>query len=233
MTIIAARMGKPCHFRAVDLYLLPGLGADGRLFDRLDLSGHAPQRIDWPAMPEGSSLNDYASALASRVDASRAHALIGVSMGGMVAQELALLTKPKRTVIISSWKGPQEMPMPLRLLRGTHPERLLTPAFVKRTLPFVRWQMGLEDADDERLFDAFIHDTAIEQLRVQIAAVLAWEGPKRPVPSLSRIHGDADRLMPIGHIEDAEVIHGGGHFMVYNRAGDVSKALRKVLQAGG
>ncbi len=184
-------------------------------------------------MPEGSSLNHYASALAGRVDASRAHALIGVSMGGMVAQELALLTKPKRTVIISSWKGPQEMPTPLRLLRGTHPERLLTPAFLKRLLPVVRWQMGLEDADDERLFDAFTRDTAIEQLRVQIAAVLAWEGPERPVPSLSRIHGDHDRLMPIGHIEDAEVIHGGGHFMVYNRAREVSVVLRKALHGGG
>lgn len=233
MTIIAARMGEGCQFRAVDLYLLPGLGADGRLFDRLDFSGHETRRIDWPAMPEGSSLKDYASALADRVDASREHGIIGVSMGGMVAQELALMTKAQRTVIISSWKGPQEMPMPLRLMRGTHPERLLTPAFMKRLLPVVRWQMGLEDADDERLFDDFVRSTPLAQVRIQIAAVLDWEGPESPAPGLMHIHGDHDRLMPIGHIKGAEVINGGGHFMVYNRAREVSMALRKALHGGG
>lgn len=229
MTIIAARVGKAYHFRVVDFYLLPGLGADGRLFSRLDLSGHTPHRIDWPAMPEGSSLNDYAMALAGRVDASREHAIIGVSMGGMVAQEMAQLTKPRHTVIISSWKGPQEMPMPLRLMRGTHPERLLTPAFMKRLLPVVRWQMGLENDDDTRLFGDFVHSTPVAQLRVQIGAVLGWEGPESPVPGLVHVHGDCDRLMPIGHIAEPLVIPGGGHFMVYNRAGEVSLVLRKVL----
>lgn len=232
MTIIAARMGKASHFRVVDLYLLPGLGADGRLFSRLDLSGHTPHRIDWPAMPEGSSLNEYAAALAGRVDASRAHALIGVSMGGMVAQEMALLTKPRHTVIISSWKGPQEMPMPLRLMRGTHPERLLTPAFMKRLLPVVRWQMGLENDDDTRLFDDFVSSTPLAQVRIQIAAVLGWEGPFALVPGLAHIHGDHDRLMPIGHIADPVVVRGGGHFMVYNRPTEIGELLRRIIGTG-
>lgn len=220
------------RFGAVDLYLFPGLGADGRLFSRLDLGGHVPHRIDWPAMPEGSSLKDYAAALRNRIDASREHAIIGVSMGGMVAQEMALLTKPRRTVIISSWKGPQEMPMHLRFARGTHPERLLTPAFMKHLLPVVRWQMGLEDEDDTRLFDDFVRATPLAQVRIQIAAVLGWEGPETVVPDLVHIHGNHDRLMPIGHITDPVVIPGGGHFMVYNRAAPVTVQLRRFIGKG-
>ena len=103
----------------MDVYLIPGLGADHRLFGKLELPGHAVHPLDWPEMPSGSSLADFAKALAPDVDASKPHALIGVSMGGMVAQELAALTKPEKVVVISSWKGPKEMPAAIKVLRGT------------------------------------------------------------------------------------------------------------------
>ena len=213
------------------LYLLPGLGADGRLFTKLALPGHEKHALDWPQMPDGSTLRDYAEVLARRVDATKPHALIGVSMGGMVAQEMASITKPARTVIISSWKGPHEMPMHLRLLRGMHAEKLLTPAFMKRVMPVVRYQMGLETPEDIALFDAFTAAMPLAQLRIQIAAVLGWEGPVQPVKGLAHIHGDHDRLMPFGSIKGAEVIRGGGHFMVFNRAPAVSSAVKKQLSS--
>lgn len=213
------------------LYLLPGLGADGRLYDRIDFGQRTAHRIDWPAMPEGSSLRDYAEVVARRVDTSQPHTLIGVSLGGMVAQEMASITKPARTIIISSWKGPHEMPVPIRLLRGTHAEKLVTPAFMKHGLQIMRWQMGLETAEDTALFDAFITATPLEQVRVQIAAVLGWEGPSSPVTGLVHIHGDHDRLMPIAPIEESIVIGGGGHFMVFNRAAEVGSAIRNALSS--
>jgi surfactin synthase thioesterase subunit len=213
----------------MDLYLLPGLGADGRLFGKLGLPGHTTHPFSWPRMPEGSTLRDHARALAGPVDATKPHALIGVSMGGMVALEMAAITRPLGTILISSWKGPQEMPLSIRMLRGTHPERLLTPAAFKRLLPVVRWQMGLETPEDHALFEAFVACSPLDRLRVQIAAVLGWEGPSAMPTHLVHIHGDADRLMPIANIRDPVVVQGGGHFMVYNRAEMVSHVVMKAL----
>ena len=110
-----------CRTVHMHIYLIPGLGADSRLFDKLDLSGHTVHRLEWPRMPEGSSLRAYANELAKRIDASTAHVLIGVSMGGMVAQELALITSPVRTIIISSWKGRSEMPWNIKACFRYHP----------------------------------------------------------------------------------------------------------------
>jgi len=213
----------------MDLYLIPGLGADHRLFGNLDLSGHAVHYLDWPAMPAGSTMSDYAAALALQVDTTRPHLLIGVSMGGMVAQELAALTKPLKVIIISSWKGPQEMPRQIRILRGTHPERMLSPMILKQTLPIARWQMGIESPEDIALFDQLITVHDIDQLKGQINACVSWGGPAEPVQHLVHIHGDRDRLMPIANVKDARIVTGGSHFMVFNKAQEVGELVRSEI----
>lgn len=213
----------------MDIHLIPGLGADHRIFDRLLMD--APHRIahDWPIMPEGSSLVDFAKKLALKVDSSRPHVLIGMSMGGMVVQEMAAITKPSAVAIISSWKGPAEMPIHIRTLRGTHPERVLTKAMLLRILPVIRWQMGVEDTDAVELLESFALATNLDRLKIQVSAVLDWEGPSHPFPGLIHIHGDHDRLMPLASITDAHVVKGGTHFMVYQKGSEVERVLRDAI----
>lgn len=214
----------------MDVFLIPGLGADHRLFARLELPGHRVVAFDWPEMPKGSTLSDFAAVLAAQVDKDRPHALVGVSMGGMVAQEMAALTAPRRVVIISSWKGPHEMPRPIKVLRGTHPERVLTRAFIQRTRPFLHWQMGTTTPEATQLFDTLLLVHTPEQLRVQVDAALNWNGPSEPVKGLVHIHGDADHLMPLASIKGAQVVKGGGHFMVFTHAGAVAPLVQRALQ---
>ncbi len=213
----------------MDIHLVPGLGADHRIFDRLLVD--APHRYahDWPIMPEGSSLVDFAKRLAQQIDSSRPHILIGMSMGGMVVQEMAAFTKPVAVAIISSWKGPNEMPLPIRTLRGTHPERVLTKAMLLRIMPVIRWQMGVEHTDAMELLESFALATTLDRLKIQVAAVLDWEGPSQPLPNLVHIHGDNDRLMPLGSITGALVVKGGSHFMVYQKSAEVERILRETM----
>lgn len=214
----------------MDIYLLPGLGADRRLFGKLDTGAHQLHYIDWPEMPGGSTLADYAQKLSPLVDASRPHVLIGVSMGGMVAQEMAAMTAPRAVVIISSWKGPDEMPRPLRMMRGVHPERSLSSTLIKHTLPLIHWQMGVEAPEDVALFDELVAVHSVEQLKTQINACIQWNGPAAPVEGLVHIHGDHDRLMPIALVKNAVVIPEGTHFMVYSKAKEVGDAVKAALR---
>ena len=213
----------------MDAYLIPGMGADHRLFARLKLDDVSVHHLDHPALPRGSTLKDYAAAQALRIDTTRPHVLVGVSMGGMVAQELAAITGPALVILISSWKGPDEMPWSIRLLRGTHPERVLSRAVIDRSLPVVRWEMGVTRPEDATLFDALVKSCPVEDLKTQINACLTWSGPERRVDQLVHIHGDKDRLMPIGSIKDPVVISGGTHFMVFNKAGEVARAVNDAL----
>lgn len=215
----------------MDIHLIPGLGADHRIFDKLLVDVPNRYAHDWPIMATGSSLRHYAEAIAERIDAKRPHVLIGMSMGGMVVQEMASITKPKHVVIISSWKGPQEMPLPIRSLRGTHPERVLTKEVLRRLMPMIRWQMGASGKEESALLDSFMAANTIELLKVQVSAVLDWKGPAAAVEGLLHIHGDQDRLMPLVSIHDAEVVPGGTHFMVYSKAEEVQAIILDHLHS--
>lgn len=215
---------------AMRLYCLPGLGADHRIYERCDFGTVPITWLDWPEMPMGSTLADYARVLAPIVDGSREHVLIGTSMGGMVAQELAVLTQPRLTVIISSWKGPEERPWLLALLGRLRAERLVNRFFMRHFVPTVRlmrWKLGMESEAAQRHVQLMMDRWSPAQLRVMIHACLTWKGVN--ARNVSHVHGDRDALMPVKLIHDARSIAGGTHLMVYTKAQEVSAAVRSIL----
>jgi pimeloyl-ACP methyl ester carboxylesterase len=213
------------------LYCLPGLGVDHRLFDRCDLGTAEVVKLDWPVMPRGSSLADYAAALAARVNKREPHVLLGVSMGGMVAQEMAAITGPRKVIIVSSWKGPWEMPPLIRWLRPFRPEMLLTEWIMRRCVPVIRLmraKLGMETVEATRHIQMMLDRWSAEQIRVMVRAVLSWPGAE--VKDLVHIHGDRDALMPLKFIRDPIIVRGGTHIMVYTLANEVSAAVRAALK---
>jgi pimeloyl-ACP methyl ester carboxylesterase len=212
------------------IYSIPGVAADPRIFRNLRLPVHELRHLELPLMEEDDTIRDQAMALRSSISEDVPHMILGMSMGGMIAQELASITSPHRVVIISSWKGPEEMPAPLKTMRGTHPERVLSEKLIDRILPFLFWQMGAESEDDRELIRSFVHTTPVEQIKRQIDASLNWDGPASPVKDLLHIHGDNDHLMPIGEIKDPIPVKEGGHIMVYNKAAEVSRAILDHLR---
>lgn len=209
------------------LYLLPGIGCDHRLYERLELEGLDTVLLDWPEFAPGCTLQDIALALRPQVDASRPHILVGVSMGGMVAQELAVLTGPEKVVLISSWTGPQEWPLFVRLNARLRPLWTINRFSLWATWPFKRMLGRRDRAIDRLLYDMAVEQTAAK-IRRGVGAILAWPGSRWTGP-LTRIHGDRDLVIPLRFQVDHRIT-GGTHIMVVTRAAEVSAALRAVLK---
>ncbi len=208
--------------------MLPGLGTDRRLFSRIDLEGLPVRFLDWPAYKAGCALSDIAHMLREQVDADRPHIIAGVSMGGMVAQELAALTQPEKVVLISSWKGPHEWTWTAKLGAMLHVQHVITDATLRATWPVKRFLVGKGDPEiDQLLFDMACEEGG-DKFRYGLNAIFRWKGSPWTGP-LVRIHGEADLVTPLRFPVD-HLIAGGGHSMIINNPRAVGKAFRTVIQ---
>ncbi len=211
------------------LYLLPGIGCDARLFSRLELHGLGVKVLEWPPFAKGCTLHELAAEMSREVDASRPHVLAGVSMGGMVAQELAVITKPEMVVLISTWTGPREWPQYVRWAGRLHLWNLVRTRSMRMAWP-LKQMLGPRPKE----IDALLWDMAVSQgadkIRNGLEAVLRWKGSPWPGP-VYRIHGDNDHVIPLRFPVD-HVVKGGEHIMVLTKAVEVAGAIGEAMRRG-
>lgn len=210
------------------IYLLPGIGTDQRLFDRIDLKGLKTVVLNWPPFPKGCTLPSIAKVLAEQVDKDEPHILVGVSMGGMVAQELAAITKPVKVILVSSWTGPQERPAHLNVAK-----KLALPNLINRFTMWATWPvkrvLGDRDRETDKLLYRMACDESATKIRHGAKAIMRWQGSPWKGPVV-RIHGDKDVVTPLRFPVD-HVVKGGPHIMVLTRPDEVSALIRKAINA--
>src|SRR5216684_3457434 len=85
------------------VYLLPGIGVDHRIFTYLRLpDGFEPVHIPWEQALPGDTLSDYAHRLIEKYISEGPFVLLGLSLGGIVAAEMAKKCSPACTILIGS-----------------------------------------------------------------------------------------------------------------------------------
>ncbi len=77
----------------INVYCLPGQGADRHLFDSLQLGpGYRLQFIEYGTPQRGIDMATFAQSLLVHLDTTAPFVLLGTSLGGMLSCELAEIT---------------------------------------------------------------------------------------------------------------------------------------------
>lgn len=209
------------------MYLLPGMGADQRLFSRLTLDGFESQAIRWTAPGKHDGLEDYARKLLPQISAPADSALLGVSMGGMLAIELGKLVPFKKIVLVSSAKTFHELPFYIRKLGKAGWHRKITAERLVRlrklAAPFMNW-LGAE----YRLSGQMIREADPGFLNWCLEAVLQWDNEVVP-PGVAHIHGTADLLLPSRYVSGYIPVKKGSHLMIHQKANEINKLVLQLL----
>ncbi|MEM7657510.1 MAG: hypothetical protein AAF399_15355 [Bacteroidota bacterium] len=79
---------------------------------------------------------------------------------------------------------------------------------------------GTKGTNEAQFLRQIIVDTDPMFLKWAIRAIIRWQGG-HDLPMLRHLHGDRDRLFPLKAMEDANVLSGGTHWMIYQRGEEV------------
>lgn len=212
------------------VYLIPGVGANDKIFQNLELPGYEIVHLKWPRHKKNEPIETYVKKLLPQIKNDTQPILIGQSFGGIVAIELSKLIKTHRVVIISSIKTYHERPLKLLFLNSVKFHRLVPGKVVIQFRFWMNWLLGKLTSHDLEMIEDMLQEVDIEFNEWAVDQVIHWKNEEIPA-NLIHIHGTHDRIFPNFYISDAIRIKGGTHFMIVNRANEISKILRKELNS--
>ncbi len=213
------------------VYFISGQAADETLFENLTLPSHFTiKHVHWIEPLKKEPFTDYVKRLAQQINANEDFALIGVSLGGMVAVELNKILQPKITIIISSIATKYERPPFFKSLNFLKLQKIVPGRFYKWYNPFINWYFGVETEREKELLHEYMKNTTINYMQWATNEVLSWKNEKRPA-NLVQIQGTSDKIFPSQFTHADIKIKNGTHLMVHNRAGEISRILTEKLEA--
>lgn len=214
------------QFEEMKLYMIGGLGADERVFKFLKLNFES-QIINWIEPKPKEKLKEYSNRLLNQIDQDEEFGILGVSFGGIVAIEISKLIKPKKLILISSVETSTQLPRSYIALGKSQILKLIPNQLIKPPKPLLSFLFG---ARNKHLLKQIIKDTKPEFIRWALNAIINWSNEKTPIEAI-RIHGTKDKLIPLKG--EAIEVKEGGHFMIVDKAEEISKLVNEQMKYAG
>lgn len=214
----------------MNIYLFCGLGADERLFQKLKpIQGYTYVPVPFVLPASANTLSEYASLMISAHNFQSPCIFAGVSIGGMIAQEVAQIIKPEKLILISTIQFRHEKPSLFKWVNNGFIKALLSKP-VLEIIAAVGDKFTIKSPEGRELFYAMLRDSSPSFMKFGAGVVMDWVPPKANVPVI-RIHGTADRVFPLSRIDnkDCKLIDGGNHFMIYERGEEIGEVLANAI----
>jgi len=207
----------------VKIYCFSGLGADERVFDFLEIdSNYELVPVKWIDPLLNESIEDYSLRISKNIMDENPFGILGVSFGGLVAQEVSKVLNSKFTFVISSISKPSEIPFLLRFIPNIFFKILPKKFFC---LPHFMANFFFS-ANNKKLLSQILRDANPNFTKWALIAFKKWKS-QNILLNVFFISGSKDRL--IKPVKGAVNIPNGGHFMIVDSAGEVSSRINDLL----
>ncbi len=207
-------------------YFIPGLISDYRAFKYLrdEMKIQKYRFLHWITPQRRESLRSYANRLSAQIAPRDKPAFIGVSLGGLIAIELASIYQDAPLALIASVKCKKEVPPYYQWFKNAYLESWVPIRFIQQLLVKLKPPKSHASQDHFELFREMLFETNPIFMRWALSIIANWE-QKHPPKHYVHVHGTIDRLFPIKYISGHHTIEGGQHFMLVDKAKEIAKVL--------
>jgi pimeloyl-ACP methyl ester carboxylesterase len=211
------------------IFLIPGLGADERIYQHINLKGHRLINVNWIEPEKKDTLSTYAQKLIDHYAITPQSIVIGNSLGGMLTIEIAKKIELKKAVLISSIKTADEAPTSFKWYSYV-PLYLLIPKKWLTSMEFLILEvMGKMSKGHQELFLGMLKNTSPSFIKWALGAILHWDNQIIP-KNVYHISGDKDKIFPYQRIKNATIVKGGTHIMILSKAKQINTWLKETLE---
>lgn len=208
------------------IYGIGGLGADQRVFKYLKLNGTFIF-LDWLIPDSNECIQDYAERFSSEIDQKDDFVLLGVSFGGLIAVEMCKFVKPALVILVSSAEVRSEL-HPVAVLMGNLGFMSSVPSVFMKPPTFIIKE--LFGAKNKKLLRDILHDTDSNFVKWALIELMRWKNQCFLETKVLKIIGSKDLLFPPSRAINSISLPGGGHFMVVDRADEISAIINEELE---
>ncbi len=201
----------------IHVYFMPGMAASPKIFENIQLPENQFKMhfLEWLIPEKNEALSDYAIRMAKNIEHDNI-ALIGVSFGGVLVQEMSNHLNLKRLIIISSVSSKHELPKRMKIARKTKAYSLAPTSLASQIDTFAKYAFGANVKKRIELYRKYLSVNDKRYLDWAIKNMVCWNQDK-PIPNAIHIHGDKDMVFPCSHIHNCIKIKGGTHIMIINK----------------
>ena len=210
------------------IYCLSGLGANEKVFQFLDLSFAKPVFIQWLPPRQNETLRQYALRLKEEYITEPEPVIFGLSLGGMMAVEIAKVIPSSTAILISSAKTKKEIPFYLRMLLSTPVYKMVPEKVVRRSKKIQSYFLGAHLNSTKKYLRTTLDDLDIQFYRWALDALRTWKNDTVP-SNVIHIHGTKDNLLPLKYVDADITVENGGHLMIVENAVEISACLKQII----
>ena len=181
-------------------------------------------------MPEaGETIEQYAARMRADITAENPM-LMGLSFGGMICTEIAKQIPVSKIIIISSIKSSRELPFWMKTVATLKLNKIVPLKSTRLTQPIQNRMLGIQSEEEKTLVASLRRAVDLPYTNWAVNQAINWKNDWQH-PNIYHIHGDKDNMFSIKNIKADYIIKNGGHFMIMNRAAEVSDCINSILNA--
>ncbi len=209
------------------VYCISGLGADEKAFSKLRLHNVIIKHLPWLLPEKNESISGYAKRMAKGIT-EKNPVLIGLSFGGMMSIEIAKIIPVEKIFLISSIKSKDELPLWMKLCSTFKLNKIFPLKSFRLLEPIQNKMLGTVTEEEKEVARNYRKKVPLAYTNWAVNEIFNWQNNWVPY-NIFHLHGTADNMFPLKKVNATHIIEKGGHFMIMNKAKEISNIINPLL----
>ena len=210
------------------IYQISGLGAGVEVFQTINLD-YPTVFIPWIDPTPNETIESYAKRMAKDINTTEPFALMGVSFGGIMIQEISRFLNPEKLFVISSVQHRYEIPIYMRFLAKTGLTKKIPKTGIKKTKKAAYFLFGAKRKKEQDFIGQILDSIKIDYIRWGLTQIGNWKGAILK-QTVIRFHGKDDLIFPSKNLKNINHWLKGGHLASNTDGRTISNFVNKELE---